>query len=219
MLLYYSCGQNGRKADTFTKLISLFQEHGFGHRQNSAHLLSEQDVNQDLVESIGQLECLVLLALVDLPGLTSSGRENHVLFKKAEDVGEIDKLVSGLGSHPDHGPVMLAWMLAHYLADGEESLQSMHSLGERGLHLRAVNFLTQALSNEVISANNSVENAASGACYSVLSVLVTAFEPQRMGISADVEFLAQHLFKREQIAGDFWKQGCEVKFPQLHFVL
>ncbi len=89
------------------------QEHGFGHKQqSSSHLLTS--LNDDLVESVGMLETLILIYLVDLPSLTSSSSQSGAKLPlgDAREAAKVDRLVAGLGSCAEHGPVMLAWMLA-----------------------------------------------------------------------------------------------------------
>lgn len=47
---------------------------------------------------------------MDLPRL-SCEVSNPVMKSSVE----IDRVIAGLGNKADHGPVMLAWMLAHFL--------------------------------------------------------------------------------------------------------
>jgi len=55
--------------------------------------------------------------LIDLPSLTVQSESHPLLRAGSSGVAtKIDRIVAGLGSVDDHGPLMLAWMLARYLA-------------------------------------------------------------------------------------------------------
>ena len=74
-------------------------------------------------------------------------------------------------------------MLAQYIIKGEASLSAYHNLGERAVQLRVVSYLARTVGNEVIVANHRVAGIAKGICYSLLSLLVSAFEPDRAGLT------------------------------------
>ncbi len=206
LYLHYSAGSTDSMAEKFKELIELFQDHSFGHRQLSEHLLPE--VSAELAQSVGMLESLILVYLMDLPSLTGDAGRREVLPASMEN------LVSGLGSHPDHGPVMLAWMLSHYLSaevDGRDigALKTRY-LGERAVQLRAVAFLDRCVGNEVIASSAALRSVAVGVCYALVSVLVSVFDPYRMGVAADTRSLALDLLHQEPIAKDFWRQGLDL---------
>ena len=185
-LLYLHSGGSGEpqgpeaRASSFTELLQLFQEHAFGHRQRSEHLLPE--VSAELADSVGMLESLTLVYLLDLPALTEQD--------SPPPPAGID--VSGLGSRSEHGPVMLAWMLAQYLAGGGggADLGKTRWLGERAVQLRAVAFLDRCVRNEVIACHAGLRAIVVGVCYALLSVLVSAFDAGRMGVDGDARALA-----------------------------
>ncbi len=67
------------------------------------------------MESIGKLEALILVYLIDLPSLTAKSDDHPLLRSNStEDAAKTDRIIAGLGSYSEHGPVMLAWMLARY---------------------------------------------------------------------------------------------------------
>eukprot|EP00095_Tigriopus_kingsejongensis_P005661 maker-scaffold209_size256900-snap-gene-1.27 protein:Tk05661 transcript:maker-scaffold209_size256900-snap-gene-1.27-mRNA-1 annotation:"nucleoporin nup188 homolog" len=181
-------------------------EHDFGQKQNCSHLLDE--VSEDLVAAIGHAEALLMVYLIDLPSLT----EEEACEKpwQAHDYQEIERLVTSLGSQPAHGPIMLAWMLARYLIEGETSLTKYQTLGGRAIQLRVVHTLEKIMVNPVITSNSTMRGITHGICYSVVSALVSAFEPQRMGLGPDIHSLALVLLRNEAVAMDFWRQGSEL---------
>ena len=195
------------KKKAFANLLDVFHEHGFGHQQKWTNMSAPADGESDLSDAVGHLEALILVAVVDLPSLigSNSGEKDEVFPGSAV----IDRLVAALGSHSDHGTIMMAWMLAQYITKGEASLSTYHNLGERAVQLRVVAYLARTVDNEVIAANHRVAGIAKGISYSLLSVLVSAFEPDRTGLTKDVHELSRLLLRHAAVADDFWKQGYE----------
>ena len=195
------------KKKAFTNLLDVFQEHGFGHQQKWTNVAAAIDGESALSNAVGHLEALILVAVVDLPSLIGGGGgEKDGIFPGSE---VIDRLVAALGSQSDHGPIMMAWMLAQYMTKGESSLSTYQNLGERAVQLRVVAYLARTIDNEVICANHRVAGISKGISYSLLSVLVSAFEPDRTGLTKDVHELSRLLLRHAAIADDFWKQGYE----------
>lgn len=206
---YDQVQQSQERKELFCKLYEVFLEHGFGSKQSFSHLIN--DVSEDLVEAIGQLEALVMVYLIDLPSLTDLESETEAMKQwQVSDFTEVEKLITGLGSSPCHGPIMITWMLARFLIGGESSLAKYQYLGSRAVQLRVVHHLERILKNPVIVANITMKGIANGVCYSIISALVSAFEPQRMGLSTDIHSLALGLLKNEAVAMDFWRQGSEL---------
>ena len=209
LLLHHKRTGKADSGETFKKLCQLFQDHAFGQRQNSERLLSE--VDPDLVASIGLLESIILVYLLDLPSLTLDPTD-HPIFSKEETTSSLDKLILGLGSQADHGPVMLAWTLAQFLTGGEAALPRYKALGERAVQLRALHTLSRAVESPVLGGGSSKSNASvrgvtRGVCYALLSVLSSSFDPRRMGMAEDAHMLACRTLEAEAaVAADFWKQ-------------
>ena len=194
------------KKSAFASLLDVFHEHGFGHQQKWGNLAAAADGESALSDAVGHLEALILIAVVDLPSLIGNNGGGDDVFPGAT---VIDRLVAALGSHSDHGPIMMAWMLAQYVAKGVASLSTYHSMGERAVQLRVVAYLARTVDNEVITANHRAAGIAKGISYSLLSVLVSAFEPERTGLTKDVHELSRLLLRHAAVADDFWKQGYE----------
>ncbi|TRY70692.1 hypothetical protein TCAL_16356 [Tigriopus californicus] len=205
---YDQVQQTQARKELFCKLYQLFLEHGFGSKQNFSHLIN--DVSEDLVQAIGQLEALIMVYLIDLPSLTDHEGDTQSTQWQVSDFTEVEKLITSLGGSPCHGPIMIGWMLARFLVDGESSLAKYQYLGSRAVQLRVVHQLERILKNPVIVSNTTMRGIANGVCYSIVSALVSAFEPARMGLSTDIHSLALVLLKNEAVALDFWRQGSEL---------
>jgi hypothetical protein len=55
---------------------------------------------------------------------------DHLIWSSTENVTRLERIISGLGSLPAHGPPLLAWTLATYLARGAEGLEKTARLGK-----------------------------------------------------------------------------------------
>ena len=220
-------------------LISIFQQHNFGRRQKfigSGHgsLIQAKDIIvSELAEAVGCIESLIVLYLFDLPSLTASEDISSTMKSNAiwhsvtidkeqpatsstkdssvECVKSIDAIVSSLGNIAEHAPLMLGWMLSHYLVEGEGSLATYRSLGERAVQLNVLKFLLTCIQNETAVGTEAsvVASITCSTVYALLSVLTTAFNPEQLGMKDDYHNLACILLRQEVIAKDFWEQGFE----------
>ena len=219
-------------------LLTVFQNHNFGRKQkfigvgHTGVVQAADVIAPELADAVGQLESLFMLHLFDLPSLTevqggvSEAKSNPLWYPRNNDagpstsvsgqsslkvIGDIDITVSSLGNVQEHSPVMLGWMLAHYLVEGESSLAHYRGLGERAVQLNVLKFLLTCLQNEatVGTSGSLVCSITHSIIYSLISVLTTAFNPEKMGLAEDFHGLVCTLFKHELVAADFWKQGFE----------
>ena len=104
---------------------------------------------------------------------------------------------------------MLVWMLSNYLAKDGDISPKYVSLGERAVQLRVLHFLNSCLNNDVISSDITIKSITSGIIYSILSVLITVFDPDRTGLGSDIHQGSLMVLKESLIASDFWKQGFQ----------
>ena len=72
---------------------------------------------------------------------------------------------------------MLAWMLSHYLVN--QQISKHKYLGQRAFQLNVIDYLSQGLDHDPLNANQVVSAISHGVVYSLLSILVTAFDPSR----------------------------------------
>ena len=106
-----------------------------------------------------------------------------------------------------HGPPMLAWMLSHYLVDRQ--VGKFKSLGERAFQLNVIEFLTSGLKSDALNSNHIIAAISHGVVFGLISILVTAFDPDRMGIETKLFDLILVLVKKEVIAEVVWKEGLD----------
>jgi len=224
-LLYLHSQADDRRAsdnfDVFKELLQLYQSHDFGRKLSAL----KAKCGPDLRVSVGQLECLTLMYLIDLPSLTVKSSDHPLLRSDGREEGaKVDKLVAGLGSAPDHGPVMVTWMMARYLAcsygaateedDLEAKMKTLseyEQLGERALELRCFDYLTRCCRSSSslgttppFAGHPRLLAIVRGVCYSLLAVHLSNFtDPiyeERLSNAGDVHNLMLELLKVSSVA-------------------
>ena len=201
LLLYFHYNSSGNNQDVgidAIDLLKIFTRHKFGSKR-----LTADKLDNSLVESIGQLQSILIVFLLDLPGLTDDAMdvEFHSIWKSSSLVQDLDKNIgSNLGNLRAHGPPMLAWMLSHYLVS--QQIQKHKHLGQRAFQLEVVEYLSHALLSDAVNSNQVISAITYGVVYSLLSIMVTAFDPSRMNLSS----LIGVLVKKEVIANVVWKE-------------
>ena len=155
--------------------------------------------------SIGWLEGSLLVYLLDLPGLTS-GPESHYIWGDPAAFSAVERIISGLGNLPAHAPPMLAWTLGCHLAKGGEGISRAARVGEAAIANRVLDTLRSCLTAD-FNSYSIVSDILHSAVYTLLSALVSAFDPASMGLGLEVHALAVQLLKHPKVATHFWKQG------------
>ena len=77
---------------------------------------------------------------------------------------------------------MLAWMLAHFIAD--EDFGRFRSLGERAVQLGVLQFVNRSLNNNVVAGNAAIASVVNSVAFALLSVLVMVLNSYRSTINA-----------------------------------
>ena len=203
LLFHYDAKIDG---EDVSLMLDIFVTHRFGQQPSDAN-----SADENLVNSIGQLQSLIALYLLDLGSLALEGTvqagENHAVWKNPSLVQNLDKImISHLGNLKPHGPPMLGWMLSHYLVDQQVLNLKFKNLGERAFQLGVMEYLSQALKSDVCNSNSILSSICHGTIYSLLSILVTAFDPGRL---ANVQDLAIEVLREQVVANIVWKEGLD----------
>ena len=98
-------------------------------------------------------------------------------------------------------------MLSHYLVNNQ--VGKYKSLGERAFQLNVIEYLSSGLLCDALNANQVIAAISHGVVFGLLSILVTAFDPSRMGIESKLFDLILVLVKTEIIANVVWKEGLD----------
>lgn len=204
ILLIYFYRESYQLAD-IDVISEIFQEMGYGSRLSYRTELEES--NAALLNSIAHLSGSILVFMLDLPSLSTSV-EGHIIWGCSENVARLERIISGLGSLAAHGPPLLAWTLSTYLARGAEGLAKAAHLGEIAIGNKVLKRLEESLTADYTS-HAVVEDILFSQVYTMLSVLVAAFDPVAMGLGVEVENLTQLLLKHRAVATHFWSKGTE----------
>jgi len=204
-ILLISLYVNGFVYKDVETVTEIFFEFGFGTKLPFKNEFDEN--NTRLVKSIGYLSITTLIYMLDLPAL-SADVQGHKIWGNPEHVTKMERLISGLGNHPSHSPALLAWTLSCFLAKGAEGLGKAARLGEMALANRVLKTLELILCAD-FNSHTLVSDIIHLEVYSVVSVLLSVFDPVSMGLQTEIETLANILLKHRSVAAHFWKQGPE----------
>ena len=189
-------------------MLDIFVQHRFGQQSNDVDITDEQ--NSNILDSIGQLESILTLYLLDLgtltladTGIAAQVLEDHTIWKDSNLVANLDRILVSLGNIRPHGPPMLGWMVSHYLVDKHCQVSKFKNLGERAFQLDVMEYLSQALKNDACNANSILSSICYGTVYGLLSILVTVFDPSRMKLQE----LAIDVLEEKVISNILWKEG------------
>ena len=148
----------------------------------------------------------MIVYLLDLPSLANTNGEeistHHSIWRTSATIQDLDRSIgSSLGNLDPHGPPMLAWMLSHYLVDNQ--VGKYKTLGERAFQLHVIEYLSSGLHCDALNANQVLSAINYGVAFGLVSILVTAFDPARMGIEDKLFQLLLVMVKKEVISSKF----------------
>jgi len=201
-ILLISLSVNGYENDDILTITDAFYQFGFGSKLSLK--VDFDEPNSQLVKSISYLCIMNLVYLLDLPTLTSS-KEDHKIWNNTETVSKVERLISGLGSSPTHSPALLTWTLSCYLAKGAEGLGKSTRMGEAAVGNRVLKHFENILVSDFM-CHPVIADVIHMQVFSVVSVLLTVFDPANMGMQVDISSLALILLKHQPAAEQLWGQ-------------
>lgn len=102
---------DGIKAEELKKLVDLFKLHSFGKHNQIVNSTSES--HNDLVRKITYSEIALLLV-----ALNTKDQDNGEWV--AQVISELEAQINGFHQYPEHGPILLMWMLFNFHAQPNE---------------------------------------------------------------------------------------------------
>ena len=191
LLLYFEHTTDILSVEHFKRIWSLVTNHKFGSRNDQG----------ELAESIGQLESVLIVKLISI--LDNDSAKSHPIWSDEKEIKQVDTMVaSSLGNVEAHGPIMIAWMLSHFVKEGESSLPKYKCLGERAVQLNVIKYLIKTMKNEVVC--KVVAHAVHTIVYGIITTLLDSFDSEIMGLSEDIHELVRLLLMQEDV--EFWDQ-------------
>ncbi|XP_014681230.1 PREDICTED: nucleoporin NUP188 homolog [Priapulus caudatus] len=210
MLLYYK--DETMLPESFLRLLALFKRQGFGQRQENKHLL--ETASKTLLTIIGNVQVLILLKGIHLEWLfqcqdrDSEPSEYHLLA--SEDVlRKINNCMEGMGEVQPHGPVLLAWGLAHYVTQAPRGTVVARRLGRIALQCDAFEYLLRMLRTAPFSGNTVVATLSKQTVYSLLQILLQCFDEETLGSMDTLYEIAREVLRLQCLAQNMWDMGLE----------
>ncbi|XP_063228126.1 nucleoporin Nup188 [Bacillus rossius redtenbacheri] len=153
------------------EIVALCVSHDFGRRQPDVSVFEEKARN--LFQKIGYLEVLVILKSLALDSL-----EESQLYREEVVFREVSSMMDKLGHRPEHGPVLLAWMIVVQChPDMDQDAKSKYArLGSQVIKLDVFTFLESLLSETAFKEQPNCAAIAHEVVYWLLFSLVDNFE-------------------------------------------
>uniref|UniRef100_A0A182Q2U3 Nucleoporin NUP188 n=1 Tax=Anopheles farauti TaxID=69004 RepID=A0A182Q2U3_9DIPT len=163
---------NGISAEELDQLFKLFREHAFGKQQE--YLDPTSEIQCELVKRITYNELALVFRTLDLSD-------------KFDDADWIERVVSALDGpmvslhqFPEHGPLLLVWMLFNFrlqhTVEDEESTRRYQQLGSRAIKLGVFEYLHGIVSHAMFKDQSLVARIVRKSIFNQLGFLCQLFD-------------------------------------------
>lgn len=181
------------------RIVELFKFHSFG-KQNQ-FLSATSGIHEELVQRVTYTEIALLTVALSTSNLDS--------FSWMEEV--IDKLndsILPLHHYPEHGPILLSWMLFKFAAKSNETTTDHYAtfgkLGQRAVQLDVFGFLHNMLQHKMFNDKSLLSKLVTRCIYENLSFLCDLFNSDgSVALHPKVFELLSEILKTPEIAKDF----------------
>ncbi|KAF0305503.1 Nucleoporin NUP188 [Amphibalanus amphitrite] len=204
------------------RLVNLFTRHALGHSPPYAQLLTEQ--HAELLRSVTLLQTTVCLHGMQLGQLADQVRgslslETHLLSTEAARA-ELDAALP-LGARPEHGPLLLAWLLVlHVTANGAAGSEGRRAaLTRRCRQLNVLGYIRQMLTEAEVFQNRTsmIGKIARATIYNVVDLLLLCFDATNLGDEKDMVTICAEVLSVPHLAADFWAADSDSSGLRLLF--
>lgn len=155
------------------KLIDLLKLHSFGKQQQ--YLNSTNEFHNDLIRKIVYAEISILLV-----ALNTKNHDGDKTWMN-EVIKSLDSHIITLHQYPEHGPILLIWMLFNFQASSEDQLSieqtsRLHQIGSRSIQLNVFDFLHKLLLHKNYKDKSVYSRIVRKSIYDHLSLLCQLFD-------------------------------------------
>uniref|UniRef100_A0A182N1Q7 Nucleoporin NUP188 n=1 Tax=Anopheles dirus TaxID=7168 RepID=A0A182N1Q7_9DIPT len=168
LIVHYS----GISAEELDQLFKLFREHAFGKQQE--HFDPASEIQCELVKRITYNELALVFRTLDLSD-------------KFDDADWIERVVSALDGpmvslhqFPEHGPLLLVWMLFNFrlqhTVEDEDSTRRYQQLGSRAIKLGVFEYLHAIVSHPMFKDQSLVARIVRKSIFNQLGFLCQLFD-------------------------------------------
>lgn len=198
-IISLTCHYSRIKSEEIKQLVELFKMHSFG-KQNQ-FLSPTNACHADLVQKVTYNEIALLTIALSTANMDS-------LDSMKDVVKQLDEQITGMHHYPEHGPILLSWMLFKFTAkSNEESTDhyaSYGKLGSRAVQLNVFDFLHKMLSDKMFKDMSLTSKIITRCVYENLSYLCQLFNSDgSIAQHPKVFELFSEVLKSPAIAKDF----------------
>lgn len=186
------------------KLLDIFKGHSFGRQQQ--YLNSDNLYHTQLMEELMFHEVALVLKILDL---NEDQGEEYV----QKLVSHLNKTILGFHQYPEHGPILLAWMLVNFRLKesrlDDEVANKHRQLGSRAVQLKCFEWLLTMISHKTFQEQNSkIATIVRKSVYNHLCILCDLFDANTsICHHHKIYELTSELLKTPEVALDFCREN------------
>ncbi|CRL03548.1 CLUMA_CG016201, isoform A [Clunio marinus] len=183
------------------RLVNLFRNHSFG-KQNQ-FLNPANSLHSDLIQKVtfNEVSCLMII-------LSTTNVESLTWME--EIINKLDETIIGMHNYPEHGPILISWMLFKFASKSNETTTDHFAvygkLGSRAVQLGVFEFLYNMLQHKMFNDKSLLAKNIVRCLYDNLSFLCELFNTDG-SISHHPKLfeLFSEILKSPEIAKEFCK--------------
>uniref|UniRef100_A0A182YLB8 Nucleoporin NUP188 n=1 Tax=Anopheles stephensi TaxID=30069 RepID=A0A182YLB8_ANOST len=198
LIVHYS----GISPEELDQLFKLFREHSFGKQQD--HLDPGSEIHAELVKRITYNELALVFRTLDLSD-------------KFDDADWIERVVAALDGpmvslhqFPEHGPLLLVWMLFNFrlqhTVEDEDTTRRYQQLGSRAIKLGVFEYLHAIVSHPMFKDQSLTARIVRKSIFNHLGFLCQLFDAgESIAHHSNIYDLLSELLTSPTIATEFCK--------------
>lgn len=200
-IIIMTCHFDRIKPAELKKLVELFKLHSFG--KHNQFLSPTNEYHNELVRKVTYNEIALLTVALSTTNLESIGWMEEI-------VNELDEQLSSMHHYPEHGPILMSWMLFKFASKSNETTTDHYGtygkLGSRAVQLNVFDFLHKMLTHRMLKDESLVSKIITRCIYDNLSFLCELFNADgSMQNHPKIFELFSEVLKSPIIARDFCK--------------
>lgn len=198
-IITISCHFDPVKPDEIEKLVGLFKTHSFG-KQNQ-FLSPTIPAHVDLVQIVTYNEIAFLMI-----ALSTTNLDSLTWMQDIED--KLDSQITAMHHYPEHGPILLSWMLFKFAAKSNETTTDHYAtygkLGLRAVQLNVFDFLHKMMTHRMFRDKSLTSKILTRCIFDNLSFLCDLFNADgSIAQHPKIFELLSEILKSPVIAKDF----------------
>ncbi|XP_011308376.1 nucleoporin NUP188 homolog [Fopius arisanus] len=201
------------RPDTFESLYSSIC--GEPRRLSGSKSHEDKEIIEKRLEEIRKSQSALYLVILDVKKHSEFVADTSIVETWLRDVrrGMQDTLEHKClkDSSPEDGPLLLAWMLANYAIEPEnsETLNQFRPFGVRAVHLDVFRYLHSLVDTEMVKEETRYAQIVRGSVYNLLSLLCSFMDEEKLSSFDGIFDAVASVLRCPEIAADFWRDKDE----------